>query len=175
MLLPTQLTQWHQRVEGFCATAIQLLGTNNLKPHSPWPWHEGQDPGRSGKTHGVKMEKALLFQKCPLAPPGHIWHNISRQNAPVMLCSLPLTPLSGPGTMSLSTPHRATARCCAGRETESRPLYPSHPAQPLGMGQCRKRLYFLGRSLLLGHWEHSSSILLGISPVHGQGTALQPP
>lgn len=45
---------------------------NNLKPHSPWPWHEGQDPERSDKTHGAKREQALLFQKCPLAPPGHM-------------------------------------------------------------------------------------------------------
>lgn len=60
----------------------------------------------------------------------------SRQNTPAaVLCSLQLTPLSGPGTMSLSMPHRATVRCCCvGRETESCPLYSSHPAQPPGDG-----------------------------------------
>lgn len=60
----------------------------------------------------------------------------SRQNTPVVLCSPPLTLLSGPGTTSLSVPpHRATARCCcAGRETENWPSYPSHPAQPPGDG-----------------------------------------
>lgn len=178
MMLPTWLTQWHPKLEGFCATAIQLLGTKNFKPHSPYPWHEQQDSERSGTTYGPKREQALLFQKRPLAPQGHMWHNMQQAKHPSSCAVLPAAhptfrarhnePVHAPQGHS-----KMLLRWQGDRKLPT-VLFPPSPA-PWGWGSAGKRQYFLHRDLLLGHWECSSSILLGIGTVHGQGTALQPP
>lgn len=53
-----------------------------------------------------------------------------------MLCSLLLTPISWPGTMSLSMPHmpRQDAAVLAGRQKAGHHTLPTHPAQPPGDG-----------------------------------------
>lgn len=178
MLLPTWLTQWHQRVEGFRATAFQLLGMNNLKPHLPWPWHEGQDPERSGRTYWCQKGTGSALPKMPSGSPRtHVEQHAAGKHpssCAVLPASHPTFRARHNEPVPVSQGHRKMLLCWQGDRKLTILPFPPSPA-PWGWGSAGKRQYFLHRGLLLGQWECSPSILLGIGTVHSQGTALQPP
>lgn len=151
----------HSANSAFCATAIELLGMNNLKRLGPGM----RDRTQKGVTRPMTPKGNGLW--LPEDTCGNNMQQAKHPSCAVLRVAHPAFRVRHNEPVRASQDLSKMLLCWQGDRKLAIIPFPPSPA-PWGWGSAGEGLYFLGRGLLLGHWESSPS-LPDIGTVHGQG------